>query len=181
MAQPKLILLNGPAGVGKTTIAQLYIDDNPLAMSISGDDLIAMMGQWLQYEPQARTRVFELTKLIARAQLQAGHDVVLPYLLTRADHADEFEGLARECDAQFIEVVLLTDKSEATRRLFKRGTWGERNAPALTQADKPEAERLYDDMTLALTARPNTIKIVPIEDDIDGTYHQFLKAIGQKS
>jgi 2-phosphoglycerate kinase len=54
----KVILINGSAGVGKTTIATKYIEDNPLSMSIEGDQIIGMMGQWRKYEDEARELVF---------------------------------------------------------------------------------------------------------------------------
>lgn len=172
---PQLILLNGAAGAGKTTIAQKYLDAHPLALSVN--DIIVMMGQWLKYEPTARELVFELTKSMASTHLSAGHDVILPYLLIDASHADAFEEIARRYDARFFEIVLLSDKEEAVERLLQRGTWGEVGTSPITESDRPVIEDLYDKMVAALDKRPNMVKIHPVQGEIEATYRQFHEAI----
>ena len=51
----KVILLNGFAGAGKTTIAKRYIDQHPLSVVIEGDELIVNIGNWVAQEDEART------------------------------------------------------------------------------------------------------------------------------
>jgi len=84
MNSPKIILINGFAGSGKTTIARMYTDNHPLAMLIEGDELIVNIGGWLDNEPQARDLVFELSKKMLDTALSFGYDVVLPYLVVDA-------------------------------------------------------------------------------------------------
>jgi predicted kinase len=175
--QPKLILLNGAAGVGKTTIARMYRDQHPLALSIEGDELIAMIGSWLQYENQARDCVLDFTLAMANSHLQQGYDVIVPYLLTAAEDAEAFEALAQQHGAQFFEILLMADKQEAIRRLYARGRWGEPNAPPLTAQDQPVAESLYDRMMAAATTRPRTIAVPSAKDDAAGTYRSLMQAL----
>jgi len=173
----KLILLNGPAGIGKSTIAKMYLEQHPLSLSIGGDEIIGMMGQWLAFEEKARQLTFELTKSMIRTHLRNGHDVLLPYLLTHASHAQEFEELARSLDAQFIEVILFASRQDATQRLIRRGTWGEANTPPITEHDLPVIEQLYDTMAAQLEERPYTVRIDCTDGEVNDTYAQFLKAI----
>jgi predicted kinase len=177
LTMQKLIFLNGPAGIGKSTIAQKYIDEHPLAISINGDDIIVMIGQWLAHEEEARKYMFELTKSMTDTYLRTGYDVLLPYLLVHPEQADAFEAIVKSHGAKFYEVVLFADKEASIERLMERGTWGEAGVPPLTEKDKPIIEELYDNMETALHYRPNTIKINSIKNDIDGTYRQFLEAI----
>ena len=177
MTKPKLILLNGPAGIGKTTIAQRYIDDHPLALSIGGDDIIVMLGQWLKHEDRAREIVFGFTLDMARTHLRAGHDVVLPYLVAHAEHADAFRRLSQECEADYFEVLLTTDRAESVKRMFERGTWGERGTDPLTDSDRSEVERLYDVVHGSVGERPNVLIIQSVKGDIDGTYSQLIDHI----
>lgn len=177
MHKPTLILLNGPAGIGKTTIAQRYIDEHPLALSINGDDIIVMLGQWLAHEDEARKMVYDFTCDMARRHLQAGHDVVLPYLVKHSTHATDFAALAAECGATFVEVLLTTERAESVERMFERGTWGERGTDPLTHADKPTIEELYDAVHQSIGERPQVVVIQSVRGDIDGTYAEFIKHV----
>jgi len=175
--QPKLIILNGFAGIGKTTIARRYIDEHPLDLSLEGDTIIVMLGQWLTYEEKAREYVIALLKSMAATHLRHGRSVLLPYLLTNARHAEEFERIARQQNARFFEIYLFLEKEEALCRLLERGTWGEPGLPTITEKDLPEMSKLYDTMTAATVKRPKTIMLHPLKDDIDQTYKAFLEAI----
>ena len=173
----KVILLNGSAGVGKTTISKMYLDEHPLALSIEGDQIIGMMGQWRKHESVARELVFEHTKSMLATHLKSGHDVLLPYLLIDSSHASAFEKIVNKHNVIFYEVILLVDKGEATTRLLERGVWGEEGSNKLTEKHKPEIETLYNKMLTELNKRPNTIKIGVEKGNATGTYAKLLKVV----
>ncbi len=177
MHRPKLILLDGFAGIGKTTLAKRYIAEHPLAMDLEGDEIIVMLGQWLKYEDEARQLLFELGKVIITTHLASGHDVVVPCLPTNVTHQRAFEDIARKVNAQFFEVVLVTKREEAIQRLLKRRTWGEVGTDPLTEADLLVIEKLYDDMSKTLAERHDAIRIPSLEEGHDDTYQLFLTAI----
>jgi predicted kinase len=177
MTRPTLILLNGPAGIGKTTIAQRYIDEHPLALSVSNDALVVMLGQWLRHEPEAWEMVFNFTCDMARRHLRAGHDVILPYLVREGAQAEAFAQIAQECGVTYVEVLLTASKQEAVERMLERGTWGEGGAPPLTEADVPIIEQLYDMVHKNLDEKPHIAIIQSVRGDIDGTYAEFLKHV----
>jgi len=179
MSEPKLIMLSGFAGIGKSTIAERYINEHPLAMNLEGDRLIVALGQWAQHEEQARELVLKLSKAMAATHLASGHDVIVPYLPTKPEHLGEFEDVAKEVGARFIEIALTSDREETIQRLMKRGTWGEEGTDPITDADLPIIEDLYDKMDASLEIRPGTIQIPSVENDYDGTYQRFLRAIEQ--
>jgi len=173
----KLILLTGSAGIGKSTIAQMYIDEHPLSMAVEGDQIIGMMGCWRQHEPEARKLKLEHIKALMRTHLEAGHDVLLPYLVTDASHVNEFESIAKECEAEFHEIALLVEKGEAADRLLERGRWGEAGSKQLTEEDRPNIENLYDMMVTEIEKRPNMIKIPVEKGNVGKTYTKFIQAI----
>lgn len=176
--QPKLIIIYGFAGVGKTTIAKRYINEHPLVLNIEGDGIIVMLGQWITHEEQAREIVFALTKSMISIHLKSGRSVLLPYLLTKASHAEEFENIAKKHGAHFFEIQLFLNKEAAIGRLMERGTWGA-DEPPLAEKEMPVINQLYDTMVEEMAKRLNTINISVSKDDIDNTYKEFLKVIGE--
>lgn len=177
MKKPKLILLNGFAGSGKSTLAKKYTDEHPLSLSIEGDKLVVMLGQWANnWEEASRYRV-TLSKLIARSHLQTSHDVVVPFLLTDPKDAQDFEDIAKEEGADFFEIMLSLEKDEAIKRLLERGKWGEEGSSTFTEKDHPEIEKLFDSMQEATSKRPNMVKIYPAFGEVEETYKEFIKNI----
>lgn len=174
MPKPKLILINGFAGAGKTTIAKMYIAEHPLAMVIEGDELIVNMGSWQANEDEARRLLFLLTKAMARTYLAEDHDVLLPYLVTNAGHVDEFEKIAKDLGADFYEFVLHCDRPTAIARLLERGTWGEAGQPPIGNDELPVIEDLAARMERELEKRPGAIRIDVKVGDPKSTYDEIL-------
>ena len=170
MAKPKLILLNGFAASGKTTLAKKYIDEHPLALLIEGDELVVSMGQWLAHNDQARALVYELTKSMIDVQLQSGHDVILPYLVLDSDHAAQFRSIADRHNADFYNIYLYSNRSVAIDRLRRRGTWGEAGADPVGDKDMPKINELYDAMEQALQRQADVKTIDPNGRPADQTY-----------
>lgn len=174
MATARLILINGFAAVGKTTIAKMYIAEHPLAMMIEADELIVSIGGWQANEDEARRLVLTLMKAMIRTYLAQGRDVILPYLVTNAEDANEFETIAKDQGADFYEIVLYNDQSTAIAKLLKRGTWGEAGQPPITDDELPVIEELAAKMERALQERPEMIRIDSKMGDPKGTYEQLL-------
>jgi len=43
---PILIHLNGPSGVGKSTLAQRYVDEHPGVLNLDIDAVVSLIGGW---------------------------------------------------------------------------------------------------------------------------------------
>jgi predicted kinase len=175
MIRPKLILLNGFAGSGKSTIAKKYIQDHPLALLIEGDELIVNLGNWLQQEPEARQIVFELTKGLVSTHLSGGHDVVLPYLVTDGTHIAAFQRIAQDTGADFYSFLLHNEKETAITNLLKRGTWGKAGTDPLGEKDMPTILDLYERMESQLEHQENVAVIDQNGHSAEETYAQVLE------
>jgi len=177
MARSKLIVLNGFAASGKTTIAKKYIGEHSMALALEADAIVDNIGDWINHEEEVRRLTFELTKATLKTYLPSGHDVVLPYLVTDVEEVQEFESIAKSCNADYYEFVLLNERAEAIARLLERGRWGEATSPTLTENDLPKIDELMDKMESALVSRPNAVKILLAGHDPDTTYRQLLKLV----
>ena len=175
--RPTLLFLNGPVGVGKSTLAQKYVDNHKLALHISADIFVGSMGQWLQHENEARHLALDYVALVARKHLTAGYDVAITYLLTDPQDMEVIERIATDSHADLCEVALIVPKEEAIARALERGAWGEPGSPPLTETDTPILEELFDKFHNALKTRPKSIHITVEKGNVSGTYRSLLAQV----
>ncbi|MCW2816814.1 MAG: hypothetical protein JWN84_4269 [Nocardioides sp.] len=103
MTRPRLILLNGMPGAGKSTMARRFRDAHPGVLCVDADELRAWIGgDPAQHAEAAR----HLSLAMARAHLEAGYDVVVPQLVARLDQLQRYARVAEEAGAELVEVVL---------------------------------------------------------------------------
>ena len=76
--KPKLILLNGTPGLGKTTLAQRYIAEHPLAMCLDIDFVWFMLGQWQAMRPESDRLKSQTDSTTAREQIQKARLTTVP-------------------------------------------------------------------------------------------------------
>ena len=110
------MLLNGPPGVGKSTVSAGLIERRALALNVDIDELRMRLGGWRDH-PEAKAVARSLGFGLAKNHLDAGHDVVMPQLLCRFEVIDQLSFLATSSGAAFVEVVLVAPVEEILRRL----------------------------------------------------------------
>lgn len=124
---PTLIHLNGPSGVGKSTLAQRYVEEHPGVLNLDIDTVVTLIGGWREnffgVVPQARL----IAIAMAEAHLQNGRDVVMPQLMTDVGEGERVESAARRADAEYIEIALTVELAELTRRFRTKAKYSELN------------------------------------------------------
>nr|WP_240947851.1 AAA family ATPase [Planosporangium mesophilum] len=178
-----MIVLNGPPGCGKSTLAQRYVDEHPLALNLDIDRIRGLLGRWRDDFYTAGLLARALAVAAARTHLVAGHDVVIPQFLARPDFLERLEHLAREVNADFHEIVLLDRGEDALRRFTDRSRAAA--DPAHVEAQQmldrmgglAELSAMYDRLVSMLAARP-AAKVVHTEDgQVERAYREVLELL----
>jgi predicted kinase len=166
---PRLILLNGPPACGKSTLAQRYIEDHPLALNLDIDRIGQLIGGWHTDRHATGTLARAAALAAARVHLAAGHDVVIPQFVGRPAFLEAVARLARESGADFHEVVLLDAKDNAMRRFAARPT---------SAAVEPMAlAAMYDDLLAVIAVRPGAKIVSTVDGEEDRAYQDFLACL----
>ncbi len=182
-AVPRLIHLNGPPGIGKSVLAQLWAEDHPGVLNLDIDRLRVLVGGWRERFAETGEIVRPLALGIAGTHLHGGRDVVMPQYLGRLGEIERFEAVARESGAAFCEIVLMDTKEHALERFYRRG---EQGTAAWHQYVQEVVERgggqallarMYDQLTAVLAARPTATVIPSAAGAISQAYQALTAAL----
>lgn len=178
---PRLIHLNGPPAIGKSTLAARYADEHPGTLNLDIDRLLPLVGGWTDPANDTHLLLRPAARAMARAHLAGGHDVVLPQYLARLDEIEAFAASARSAGADFREIVLLADADECVARFTDRPdetTWDRHNR---TIVDEQGGDVFLRGMLASLLAilprRPDAVVLTSVRADPDATYRALLSQL----
>ena len=77
---PRLIHLNGPSRVGKSTLARRYANEHPGTLALDLDVLAGLIGGWKEDFSAALEMARGHGREVAMRHLRSGYDVILALL-----------------------------------------------------------------------------------------------------
>lgn len=180
----RLVHLNGPPGIGKSTLSALYADRHPGTLNLDVDMLHLLIGGWQDEETDTWPAVSALVRAMAAAHLDGGHDVLLPQYLATADEIAAFETLAHDHGAAFREVVLLDDRDTAIDRFEQRARttddpWIRHHHRLIEERGGARAVLgpMYDSLLEVVRLRPATTALPCPAGSVRETYELLAEAL----
>jgi predicted kinase len=172
---PRLILLNGPPAVGKTTLARRYAVDHPGTLVLDIDVLRTMVAGWESDVVMAGQRIRTTALAAITAYLADGGDVMVPQLCGIPTEVARFEHAASAAGAAFEHVLVTAPPDEVVRRFRTRGDehpWAAQVTTLVAQAGGDDA--LHD--WIARLDRLDAVRVP--STDLEQTYRALLVALG---
>lgn len=117
---PTLLHLNGPSGVGKSTLARAHAAAHPGTLLCDIDELRSWVSGWEDDFVGTGEAVRSSALALLTAYLRTGRDVVLPQLIVTPAQVERFEAAAAETGATYVGVVLDVAPDVLLERLHAR-------------------------------------------------------------
>ena len=178
---PRLVHLNGPPGIGKSTLALRFIDDYPLAFCLDIDSFRRRLGRWDENTKESGRLARRMALRMAEEHLSNGLDVIVPQFVARPEFVDELRATALGAGASFHEIVLLDSAIAAEARFETRAAdpvWADHHAEAARMiAGSGGFAAMYDALVAVLDRLPDAVQIMTATGDVDGAYRSLLEVI----
>jgi predicted kinase len=179
-----LIHLNGPPGIGKSTLARRYVAEHPGVLNCDIDVLRTMVGGWEEDFAGAGASIRPAALAMISAYLKSSGDVVLPQMLLDPVELGRFEAAARAVGAGFVERFVTDDREAGTARFHRRGSaeqpdpWHSavREIVAREGGDAYLA-RCHERLEELLAERPLAVRVPSVEGEEDATYRALVASL----
>ncbi|MEL7976158.1 AAA family ATPase [Isoptericola sp. F-RaC21] len=150
-----LLLLNGPPGVGKSTLAVVLAAGRPGTLVLDVDVVRTLIsGDPAEAAEPARRLALDM----ARSHLSSGADVVVPQLVARPDQVARFARAAADGGARFSHAMLRASPAIVAARVAADGS--------AHRAGLDDATRAAYDAGLRRVARRGDVAVVDADADV---------------
>jgi predicted kinase len=176
---PLVLHLNGPPGVGKSTLARRWADEHPGTLLLDIDALRTWVSGWREDFVTTGAAIRPVAIAMLTAYVGQGGEVVLPQLIANESELARFEAAARDAGGRFVEVFLESD--DVQERFAAREPdqpWLEAVHQLVEQAPADHLEQYVDRLAVLAEARPDAVRLPTTTGDLEGSYAALVAAVG---
>lgn len=117
----RLIIINGPVGVGKSSVAMHLHNDFPASVLIDIDELRREIPNYKEHREESLVAAYTRAEEIIVSSLQEGKDVIVEKTISNPEILDLFIEAGRSSKAHVYEIHLYARKEVVQQRADNRG------------------------------------------------------------
>ncbi|MFA5986033.1 MAG: AAA family ATPase [Parcubacteria group bacterium] len=167
----KLITINGPCGIGKSTLSEKIHANMPLSFLLDIDAQRRFISQYREKKEESGKIMMTISKAIIKSCLEDDRDIIIDKIMLDNDVLDFYYEIAKIYGADVYEIILWAPKEVVMKRANERG-W--REGGLLT----PEkCEIFWDKIDVLKNTRPQAHIINIDKMSEDETYLEVAKIL----
>ncbi|HVW82354.1 MAG TPA: AAA family ATPase [Candidatus Paceibacterota bacterium] len=167
----KLILINGPAGIGKSAVSARLHAELPQSILIDVDELRRSIPEYRERRKESLLLSYEKAREAAAEHLQKGETVIVDKGISFSETLDSFIEIGRRLGAEVCEILLFAAKETLQKRADARGY---KPGSLLTRERVGE---LWDQFDRLRQERPTAVFIDTTNLTAEETYEHVKRAI----
>lgn len=166
----KLIILNGPWGVGKSTAGRALHAQMPGSFHVEVDAIRRSISGYDERPEESFRFAMRVVGDIIERCLAEGRDVIFDKMLRAHDLIDAVREAGERHGAAVHEIILWAEKATVLARGEERGYPG-------GVFSREKAEQAWDQMAAIVTERPKAVIIRTDDRDKDAVFAEIQKSL----